>query len=294
MSTDPRETRWLVVGANGMLGTELIGLLQGRNVTGVDLPAIDITDPASVEAVLTDVDVIVNCAAYTAVDDAETNESIAFKVNAVGPSILARRCNEIGAKLVQISTDYVFDGSAADPYAEGAQPNPQSAYGRTKLAGEWAVRAELPANYWILRTAWLYGEFGPNFVKTMVNLEGTRPELSVVDDQHGQPTWARHLAQRIIDVVDADVPSGIYHATSSGATTWFGFTRAIFEQLGADPKRVQPTTTDAFPRPAPRPANSVLRHDQWAQVGLTPLPDWRDGLTSAWQTGGFTNSTSEG
>ena len=294
MSTDPRDLRWLVVGANGMLGTELMRLLDGRNVTGADLPAIDITDPASVETVLTDVDVVVNCAAYTAVDDAETNESIAFRVNAVGPAILARRCNEIGAKLVQISTDYVFDGTAPDPYQEGAQPNPQSAYGRTKLAGEWAVRAELPTNYWILRTAWLYGEFGPNFVKTMVGLEGSRPELSVVDDQHGQPTWARHLAQRIIDVVDADVPSGIYHATSSGATTWFGFTRAIFEQLGADPNRVQPTTTDAFPRPAPRPANSVLRHDQWTHVGLAPLPDWREGLTSAWQTGGFTNSTSEG
>ena len=155
-----------------MLGTELMRLLDGRNVTGVDLPAIDITDPASVETVLTDVDVVVNCAAYTAVDDAETNESIAFRVNAVGPAILARRCNEIGA-------------------------------------GEWAVRAELPTNYWILRTAWLYGEFGPNFVKTMVGLEGSRPELSVVDDQHGQPTWARHLAQRIIDVVDADTDGGI-------------------------------------------------------------------------------------
>ncbi|MEI2729508.1 MAG: NAD(P)-dependent oxidoreductase [Candidatus Nanopelagicales bacterium] len=144
MSTDPRDLRWLVVGANGMLGTELMRLLDGRNVTGVDLPAIDITDPASVETVLADVDVVVNCAAYTAVDDAETNEAIAFRVNAVGPAILARRCNEIGAKLVQISTDYVFDGTAPDPYQEGAQPNPQSAYGRTKLAGEWAVRAELP------------------------------------------------------------------------------------------------------------------------------------------------------
>ena len=122
MSTDPRDLRWLVVGANGMLGTELMRLLDGRNVTGVDLPAIDITDPASVETVLTDVDVVVNCAAYTAVDDAETNESIAFRVNAVGPSILARRCNEIGAKLVQISTDYVFDGTAPDPYQEGPSP----------------------------------------------------------------------------------------------------------------------------------------------------------------------------
>ncbi len=293
MSIDPREIRWLVVGANGMLGTELMRLFAKRNAVGMDLPEIDITRPDSVAAALKDIDVVVNCAAWTAVDDAETNEGIAFKVNATGPSVLARRCREIGAKMVQISTDYVFDGDSADPYQEGAQPNPQSAYGRTKLAGEWAVRAELPGNYWVLRTAWLYGEFGPNFVKTMVGLEGSRPELSVVDDQHGQPTWARHLAQRIIDVVDGDIPAGIYHATSAGATTWFGFTRAIFEELGADPNRVQPTTTDAFPRPAPRPANSILGHDKWTRVGLTPLPDWREGLTQAWESGGFTNSTSE-
>ncbi len=293
MESDAQSVRWLVVGANGMLGTELMRLLAGRHAVGMDLPEIDITRPDSVAAALIDIDVVVNCAAWTAVDDAETNEAIAFKVNAAGPSVLARRCREIGAKMVQISTDYVFDGNSADPYQEGAQPNPQSAYGRTKLAGEWAVRAELPGNYWVLRTAWLYGEFGPNFVKTMVGLEGSRPELSVVDDQHGQPTWARHLAQRIIDVVDGDIPSGIYHATSAGATTWFGFTRAIFEELGADPNRVQPTTTDAFPRPAPRPANSVLGHDEWTRVGLTPLPDWREGLTQAWQSGGFTNSTSE-
>ncbi len=293
MESDAQSVRWLVVGANGMLGTELMRLLAKRNAVGVDLPEIDITRPDSVAAALIDIDVVVNCAAWTAVDDAETNEAIAFKVNATGPSVLARRCREIGAKMVQISTDYVFDGNSADPYSEGAQPNPQSAYGRTKLAGEWAVRAELPGNYWVLRTAWLYGEFGPNFVKTMVGLEGSRPELSVVDDQHGQPTWTRHLAQRIIDVVDSDIPAGIYHATSAGATTWFGFTRSIFEELGADPNRVQPTTTDAFPRPAPRPANSVLGHDEWTRVGLTPLPDWREGLTQAWQSGGFTNSTSE-
>ena len=284
-------TRWLVVGAKGMLGTEVMRLLDGRNVTGVDLPAIDITDTNSVDAVVTDVDVVVNCAAYTAVDDAETNEAIAFRVNSVGPANLARRCRAIGARMVQISTDYVFDGTAADPYSEQADPNPQSAYGRTKLAGEWAVRAELPDNYWILRTAWRYGEFGPNFVKTMVGLEKSRPELSVVDDQRGQPTWARHVAQRIIDVVDSDVPSGIYHATSSGATTWFGFTRSIFELLGADPNRVQPTTTDAFPRPAPRPANSVLGHAEWARVGFDPLPDWRQALADAWQTGGFDTPT---
>lgn len=281
-------TRWLVVGANGMLGTELMLQLQGQSVTGVDLPEIDITDPASVAAQLTDVDVVVNCAAWTAVDDAEEKEPIAFRVNAVGPSILANRCADIGAKLLHISTDYVFDGEDVGPYPETAQPNPASAYGRTKVAGEWAVRAALPNDSWILRTAWLYGEFGPNFVKTMVNLEANRDQLTVVDDQHGQPTWARHLAQRVVEVVEADAPAGIYHATSSGATTWFGFTQAIFTELGADPSRVGPTTTDKFPRPAPRPKNSVLGHDAWAKAGLSPLPDWRDALSQAWATGGFT------
>jgi len=291
MNNDPQSVRWLVVGANGMLGTELMRLLTDRNVRGVDLPEIDITKPDSVAEALNDVDIVVNCAAYTAVDNAEANEAIAFQVNATGPSVLARRCAEIGAKLVQISTDYVFDGTSADPYTEGSQPNPQSAYGRTKLAGEWAVRAELPNAHWILRTAWLYGEFGPNFVKTMVALEGSKPELSVVDDQHGQPTWARHLAARVIDLSDADVPPGTYHATSSGATTWFEFTRSIFAAVGADPLRVQPTTTEAFPRPAPRPANSVLGHDAWAAIGLAPLPDWRDALTQAWESGAFTTDT---
>lgn len=291
MSNKPENVRWLVVGANGMLGTELMRLLADRNVRGVDLPKIDITKPSSVAEVLTDVDIVVNCAAYTAVDNAEADEAIAFRVNATGPSVLASRCAEIGAKLVQISTDYVFDGTSTTPYAENAQPNPQSAYGRTKVAGEWAVRAELPDAHWILRTAWLYGEFGPNFVKTMVTLEAGKPELSVVDDQHGQPTWARHLAARIIELSDANAPTGTYHATSSGATTWFGFTRSIFEQIGADPTRVQPTTTEAFPRPAPRPANSVLGHDAWAATGLAPLPDWRDALTQAWESGAFTTDT---
>lgn len=284
------DTRWLVVGAQGMLGTELMLQLEGRPVVGMDLPLIDITSTASVASQVNDFDVVVNCAAWTAVDDAEEKEAAAFGVNATGPSILANRCAQIGAKLLQISTDYVFDGEGVGPYTENAQPNPKSAYGRTKVAGEWAVRSALPDTSWILRTAWLYGEFGPNFVKTMVNLEASRDQLSVVDDQHGQPTWARHLAQRIVETVDAQAPAGIYHATSAGETSWFGFTRAIFAELGADPERVSPTTTDKFPRPAPRPKNSVLGHAAWAHAGLQPLPDWRDALREAWATGGFTTT----
>lgn len=268
-----------------MLGTELMAQLATRDVVGLDLPEIDITDAASLTTALAGFDIVVNCAAWTAVDDAEANEATAFRVNAVGPANLARACAAHGAKLVQISTDYVFDGDDEAAYPVDAAPNPRSAYGRTKLAGEWAVRAELPESSWVLRTAWLYGEFGPNFVKTMVALEQQREQLSVVDDQRGQPTWACDLARQIVRVVDAGVPAGIYHATNGGETTWFGLTRAIFELLGTDPDRVLPTTTDQFPRPAHRPANSVLSHDRWAEVGLEPMRPWHDALVAAWRGG---------
>lgn len=283
--TTAEETRWLVVGANGMLGTEVMSALVNRNVQGLDLPDIDITDPMSVQRALAGVDVVVNCAAYTAVDDAETNERIAFLVNAVGPANLARQCAERDAKLVQISTDYVFDGAAEQPYSEMVPPSPKSAYGRTKLAGEWAVRAELPHASYILRTAWLYGAAGPNFAATMARLEGERDTVSVVDDQFGQPTWARDLAQRIVEIVDVDAPAGTYHATNTGRTSWFGFAQRVFELAGADPGRVQPTTTEAFPRPAPRPANSVLNHDGWERAGLRPMRPWDEALTAAWASG---------
>jgi len=184
--------------------------------------------------------------------------------------------------MVHISTDYVFAGTATQPYAEDSPLDPRSAYGRTKAAGEQQVRAILPNDSLILRTAWLYGAHGPNFVRTMMGLEATRDTLDVVDDQRGQPTWARDLATRVVTSVDADLASGTYHATSSGDTTWFELTRRIFVKLGADPERVRPTTTDAFPRPAPRPAYSVLGHQAWEAAGLSPLPHWSDALDAAW------------
>jgi dTDP-4-dehydrorhamnose reductase len=285
------DRRWLVLGANGMLGSEVMAQLDGRQAKGIDLPQINITDSESVRSNISDVDVVVNCAAYTAVDDAETNEGVAFMVNAVGPGLLAARCAQIGAKFVQISTDYVFDGERPDAYPEDFELSPKSAYGRTKAAGEWAVRAELPADSWVLRTAWLYGANGPNFVKTMVKLEATKPELTVVNDQHGQPTWARDVAERLVAVVENDVPAGIYHTTSTGETSWFGLTREIFSLADADPDRVQPTTTANFPRPAPRPANSVLGHEKWTRVGLNPLPPWEESLGEAWATGAFADDT---
>ncbi len=277
--------RWLVVGALGMLGTELVTALADRSVTAVDRPEIDITDGASAADWVAGHDVVVNAAAWTAVDDAESNEGPAFRVNATGVANLAAAAREVGAWMVQVSTDYVFAGNATEPYQEDAPLDPRSAYGRTKAAGEWALRCVLAERSYLLRTAWLYGAHGPNFVATMAKLEATRDTVSVVNDQVGQPTWARDLACRIRDAVDAGIPAGTYHATSSGRATWFDFAREIFLRLGADPARVLPTTSAAFVRPAPRPAFSVLGHDAWAQVGMEPLPDWHDALGRAFDSG---------
>ena len=269
----------LITGANGMLGQDVARAFRGagHQVTQTDLPEVDITDPASCAAAVAGHDWVVNTAAYTAVDDAESKEGLAFLVNAVGPAVLARATRAAGARMVHVSTDYVFAGDASSPYAEDAPLAPRSAYGRTKAAGEWAVRAECPEAV-IVRTAWLYGPGGPNFVKTMARLAGERETVSVVDDQRGQPTTTADLARYITEVVAAGAPAGVYHGTCEGETTWFGFTQAIFEDLGLDPARVLPTTSDAFVRPAPRPAYSVLGHERSDQVGVARLPHWRDAL----------------
>jgi dTDP-4-dehydrorhamnose reductase len=273
--------RWLVTGAGGMLGRDLLAALSGCDVTAADRASLDITDAAAVEVAVAGHDVVVNCAAWTAVDAAESAEPAAFDVNAVGAGLLARACARHGAALVQVSTDYVFDGTASEPYAEAAAPAPCSAYGRTKAAGERVVRAELPERHWILRTAWLYGEHGPNFVRTMARLEAERDTVDVVDDQLGQPTWTGDLAERVVATVGGGAPYGTYHATSSGQTTWFGLAHAVFELLGADPSRVRPTSSAAFVRPAPRPAYSVLGHDRWAAAGLPPMRPWHEALREA-------------
>lgn len=274
--------RWLVTGAGGMLGTDLVAALGGRDVSALTRSDLDVTDADTVLAAVRGHDVVVNAAAWTAVDDAEAHEPEAFAVNASGPAALARACAATGARLVQISTDYVFSGDAAQPYAEDAVTGPRSAYGRTKLAGEWAVRAMLPDRSWIVRTAWLYGAGGPNFVATMRRLEAQRDTVAVVDDQVGQPTWTADLAAQVLAMVDAGAPPGTYHATNGGATTWYGLARLVFELAGADPDRVLATTTAAFPRPAPRPAWSVLGHQAWAATGVRPMRGWDQALRAAW------------
>ena len=278
-------SRWLVVGSYGMLGQDLIAALGtapgDHQVTGVDRDSVDITDPDACLGAVASHDIVVNAAAWTAVDEAETHEAQAFSVNAIGAANLARACSASGARMVQISTDYVFDGDATSPYAEDAPLAPRSAYGRTKGSGEWAVRTYLPASSWLVRTAWLYGAHGPNFVKTMARLASERDTVSVVDDQRGQPTWTVDLSAAILRLVTAEAPFGTYHGTSSGETTWFGFTQEIFRLLGHDPARVLATTSEAFVRPAPRPAYSVLGHGAWARAGLAPIRDWHEALALA-------------
>jgi dTDP-4-dehydrorhamnose reductase len=277
--------RWLVTGSGGMLGLDLQVTLALAGVPDDDVTALtrtdlDITDADAVRDAVRGHDVVVNCAAYTAVDDAESHEGQAFSVNAIGAANVADACRTAGARLVHLSTDYVFAGDATEPYAEDAPLSPLSAYGRSKAAGEWAVQARCP-QAWIVRTAWLYGAGGPNFVKTMARLADRHETLDVVADQTGQPTWTMDVARAILRLVDESAPFGVWHATNQGETTKYGLTQEIFRGLGLDPERVRPTTSDAFPLPAPRPAYSVLGHDAWRMARIAPLPPWRESLAAS-------------
>ena len=294
-------TALLVTGAHGQVGSDLLEAVRsGTDVfaRGLARKDLDLTSPFDVQDMVLGWSrivrsdnpdhrlVVVNCAAYTAVDAAETDEEAAYAVNAAGPALLATACAKVDARLIHVSTDYVFSGDADRPYEVDDEPAPKSAYGRTKLAGEQAVREILPSASHVVRTAWVYGATGSNFVKTMVRLERERETVSVVDDQRGSPTWSRDLADGLLALAKSDVGPGVLHATNRGETTWYGFTKAIFEEIGADPGRVLPTTSDAFPRPAPRPANSVLSPRSWDEAGLPPLPEWRSALRTTFATVG--------
>jgi len=286
-----------------MLGRDMTNLLgaRGEDCTLVTRADLDITDLTAVTELVAAVnpDVVVNCAAWTAVDAAEDHEDEASAVNYLGAANVAAACAKAGALLIHPSTDYVFDGHASTPYAEDAPTAPAGAYGRTKLAGEQAVRGALPDASYIVRTAWLYGAHGKNFVKTMLRLAGNGTSPGVVADQHGQPTWTADVAAQIMALIDRSAPPGIYHATSAGQTTWFGFAEEIFrlyhssvseEQGQAQEQKTatervlvspRPITTADYPTPAKRPAYSVLAHDAWHAAGITPIGDWREALTRA-------------
>ena len=278
-------SRWLVLGAAGMLGRDLVATLRQREeaVIASTRADLDVTCGREVGAAMRRYrpDYVVNCAAWTAVDAAEEHPGQALAVNGKGAEHVAAACAATGARLLHLSTDYVFGGDARQPYPEEHPPAPATAYGRGKLAGENAVLGLLPRSGLVLRTAWLYGAHGASFAATMIDRAAGQHPVDVVDDQWGQPTWTVDVAHQIVALADAGARPGIYHATSAGETTWCRFAREIFRLLGADPGRVRAVTSDRYPRPARRPGYSVLGHGGWARAGVPPLRDWRLALAEA-------------
>jgi dTDP-4-dehydrorhamnose reductase len=271
----------LVVGSKGMLGTDLMQIMAG-DVRGVDIEEIDITSFESTRRVLLTLKprIVINAAAYTDVDGCEANRELAMQVNGEGVAHLAMASLEIGAKLVHVSTDYLFDGKKESPWLEDDPPNPLSVYGESKLAGE--LNARIVPDHLIVRTQWLYGQSGKNFVETMLRLGQEKKELTVVDDQTGSPTWTVDLGKAIKALIDTGC-RGTYHAANAGFCTWNGFARAIFEESGMD-VTVQPMTTAELARPATRPLYSVLDcgklvHD----AGFRP-ESWREALRAYLKT----------
>ncbi|QIZ34572.1 dTDP-4-dehydrorhamnose reductase [Saccharopolyspora sp. ASAGF58] len=295
----------LVPGGRGQLGSELARILAARPGTLVHRPGsreLDVTDAEEVaDAVGSFAEtakdaelrpVVINAAAYTAVDAAESDPDRAARINAEGAASLAKACRSSGLPLVHVSTDYVFPGDGARPYEPTDPTGPRSVYGRTKLEGERAV-LESGARAWVVRTAWVYGASGKNFLKTMIRLSGERDTLSVVDDQIGSPTWAADLASGLLELAERVAErrgpeQKVLHCTNSGQVTWCEFARAIFAELGLDENRVHPCTTADFPLPAHRPAYSVLSDAAWREAGLTPMRTWREALAAAFEKDGET------
>ena len=270
--------RILITGANGMLAKAVINEFKNDELVLTDVAELDITN---VEKVLEFVkeakpDFIINCAAYTAVDNAEEQKELAYKINAIGPKNLAIASKENDAVLIHISTDYVFGGDkpVEEDYSEEDEKKPQAVYGKTKLEGEKFIE-ENCSKYYIFRTAWLYGE-GNNFVRTMINLSKNHDEVFVVNDQHGSPTYAVDLASIIHQAVEKKIPFGIYNATNLGYTTWYDFTKKIYELKNISCK-VKPVTTDEFPRPAKRPYNSQMSKDKLLKNGII-IPTYENAL----------------
>jgi len=277
---------WLITGGSGQLG---IAVSQELGEGGMLFAAwgsqdLDISKGPIVRDVVSQLSptAIVNCAAWTDVDAAESNEPQASRVNRDGAENIAMAAKHCGAKLIHLSTDYVFSGEGNTPWQVNGRIDPQSAYGRTKAEGESRVLASYPENSSIVRTAWLYSPWGKNFAKTMTRLAlNSEDEVRVVNDQVGQPTSAVDLAKQLVELGLSTSPAGIYHGTNSGDATWFEFAQEIFKLAGADINRVVPVSSSEYPRPAKRPAYSVLSHDAWAKTSIKPMRDWRIALEEA-------------
>lgn len=272
--------RILITGAAGQLGHDLLRLLETTKdykVIATGRHNLDITDYAKVKGFISDArpDIIIHAAAFTTVDQCEIQRDLAFKVNALGARNVASSARHIGAKLVYISTDYVFDGTKEGPYREFDTPNPLNVYGQSKLLGEQFVK-EQTSRFFIIRTAWLYGIEGRNFVKTMLQLGSKGQELRVVNDQRGTPSCATDLAREIVQIMTTEL-YGTYHCTSQGECTWYDFAVEIFRCVNLEVK-IRPVSTEEYPRPAKRPKNSVLDNYLLRLQGLDIMPDWRDAL----------------
>jgi dTDP-4-dehydrorhamnose reductase len=272
-----------IIGCNGQLGRDMMLTAAARTfiAEGMDFPAIDITDEQSVRDAVMRIkpDAIINCAAHTAVDACEAEADRAYAINAAGVAHIARAAKQADAKLVHISTDYVFDGTKKDPYVETDAPGPRSVYGKSKLAGEKELTKTYDRHF-IVRIAWLFGTRGNNFVKTIRSLAEkrvlTHAPLKVVNDQIGTPTYTMHVCKQILSLINTD-HFGLFHSTNEGWCSWYDFAKAIVEAYGI-PVEVLPCTTSEFPRPAPRPANSVLENERLKKLGLNIMPQWEKGL----------------
>lgn len=269
----------LVTGAGGQVGHEIVAAFAEHEVTAADHAALDVAERDDVlEAVSTlRPDAIVHAAAWTAVDECEGDPDRAFRINALGTRHVAEAARRVGAHLCYFSTDYVFDGTKPEPYVEDDEPNPQSVYGQSKLAGERELSDDPDAT--IVRISWVCGVHGSNMVKTILRLAGQHETLRFVDDQRGHPTFARDAAAMVRTLVSGGL-RGVFHVTNQGVVTWFEFARAVLDAAGLDPARVDPiATADLYPpRPAPRPANSVLENAAVRRAGLVPLPHYRESL----------------
>lgn len=274
--------RVVVTGAGGQVGSYIVAALGGNDVVALAHADLDVGDPDACAGLISSfrADVVIHAAAYTDVDGCESDPERAWRDNAAGSQNVAGAARSAGSFLIAISTDYVFDGTATRPYETDAPVAPLNEYGRSKAAGERLAVEANPGATAIVRSSWIYGRVGRNFVKTMLAKARSGESVSVVDDQTGSPTWSADLAHALVALASSR-RAGIFHVTNSGKTTWYGFSREIFSLGGFDPELVRPTTSDAFVRPARRPGYSVLSDRAWREAGFSPLRHWRDALAAA-------------
>lgn len=277
-----KEMKWAITGGSGQLSRSLVDILDKEGVPYIawSHKDLDVADDSSISVIKeTSPDLLINCAAWTNVDAAEEFPEKATRVNQVGPRNMARAAKELKIPLIHISTDYVFSGESRQPWNTDSKTEPMSTYGLSKLLGEKEISKNMHADFYILRTAWLYGPYGRNFAKTILKKALTsKDSINVVSDQIGQPTTTKSLAEQIFKVAKQKIPSGTYHATNTGQASWWDFAREIFELAGEDVERVRSSTSENFPSKVKRPKYSVLDQSAWSKVGMETMPEWRRAL----------------